>query len=418
MTAGPDGLVIRAGSLLRPEAGPGPGWVLVRDRLIAGVGYGPTPAGIPVLDVGDDAVITPGFVDMHVHGGGGHTMTSTDPVEIEAAASFHLREGTTASVVSLITAPIPALQAQLDTVAGLTRPARPGHGHILGSHLEGPFLSPHRRGVHPTDHLLAPDPAHIRILLDAARGSLRMLTLAAELPGVLGPDGAVQTLVVAGVTVAVGHTDASYETATAALEEGATVGTHLFNGMRPMGHRDPGPAAAVLNHAGTVVELITDGIHVDPAVARIAVRAAGTDRLALITDAVAATGAPDGYYRLGETTIRQHGGKIMLADGTSLGGSNLTLAAALKGAVDTLGLSLAEAVNAATAVPARALGCQDRVGRLEAGRSADLVVLDNGQNVVAIMAAGAWIRYPPDASNRNALTGAGTAPNHPAASPS
>ena len=391
--AGRSGLIIHVGQLLRPEPSAGPGWVHVHHDTIAGTGHGRPPAGVPVLDLGPDAVLAPGFVDMHVHGGGGHTMISTDPTEIEAALEYHLNHGTTASVISLITAPVRDLETQLHTVAGLTDQTS-SPVQILGSHLEGPFLSRHRRGVHPPQHLLDPEPRHLQRLLDAAGPSLQMITMAPELPNTLGPCGAIRTLVDRGVVVAIGHSDADYATATAALENGASVGTHLFNGMKPMLHRDPGPAAAILDRPGVTVELIADGIHVDAAVARIAVRAAGADRLALITDAVPATGAPDGDYHLGTAHIRRFDGQIMLADGSSLGGSDLTIASAVHRAITSLGLSLAEAVNAATAVPAAALGRHHQVGHIRTGRRADLVVLDAHGTVHGVMAAGHWIRCP------------------------
>ena len=390
----PAGTVLRAGRLLRPASVPGPGWVQVAASRIVAIGSGDPPAGLACVELGEHATIAPGFVDMHVHGGGGHTMTSTDPDEISAATGYHLRRGTTASVASLITTSLRGLQTQLATVAGLAHRGRHGEGHVLGAHLEGPFLSPLRRGVHPLDQLRLPSAPQLEALLTAAEGTLRMLTLAPELPGSLGPRGAVARLRDAGVTVAVGHTDADHDTCRAAFDAGASVATHLFNGMRPLGHRDPGPIAAALDHPGVTVELIADGRHVHPPVARMAIRAAGPSRLALITDAVAATGAADGDYDLGEVRIRRQGGQITLLDGSSLGGSDLTMGEAVRRSVTGLGLSLVEAVTAATSTPAAALGCGDDVGTLAPGRIADLVVLDAKLTVVGVMAAGRWVREP------------------------
>lgn len=394
--AGPGSLdmILRAGTVLRPAWSPGPGWVHIRSGRVEAVGSGDPPAGLPAVEFGPEAVIAPGFVDMHVHGGGGHTMTSTDPVEIGAATAYHLHHGTTSTVVSLITAPLDVLRAQLRAVAGLVGLGRRAEGHVLGSHVEGPFLSPERRGVHPVEHLRQPEPTLIETLLSSGNGTVRMLTLAPELPGSLGPRGAIRRLRDEGVTVAVGHTDADYEQCLTAFDAGASVATHLWNGMRPLGHRDPGPVAAALNHPEVTVELIADGRHVHPPAARIASRAVGGGRLALITDAVAATGAPDGEYALGPARIRRDNGRITLLDGSSLGGSDLTMAEAVRQAITVLGLPLDDAVTAATATPARALGCGAEVGTLARGREADLVVLDDDLNVTGVMSAGQWVRRP------------------------
>lgn len=279
-------------------------------------------------------------------------------------------------------------------IADLSRRGPAAYGHILGSHLEGPYLSPKRRGAHPAALLRQPDRDTTRRILEAGGGALRMLTFAPELPGVFGPAWLVEQLLAAGVTPALGHTDASYEETSAVLRAGASTATHLFNGMRPLRHRDPGPVGAVLDDDRAVCELINDGVHVHPAVARVAIRAAGNGRLALITDAVAATGAAEGTYYLGEERIVRQDGIIRSADGTSLGGADITLGDAVRRAVTVLGLSLTDAVAAATCVPAAAIGSAAEVGTLDAGRRADLVVLDADLAVTAVMLAGSWIRRP------------------------
>lgn len=323
-------------------------------------------------------------------------MTDPDPDAIAAATAHHLRHGTTATLVSLITAPMQRITDSLSVISELTQHGRTSTGHILGSHLEGPYLSPRRRGAHPSAHLREPDRGTTRAILAAAGGTLRMLTLAPELDGMLGPGGQLRQLRSAGVTVALGHTDATFDQTRAAVAEGASTATHLFNGMRPLRHRDPGPAGAMLDDDTAVCELINDGVHVHPAVARLVARIADDGRLALITDAVAATGAPDGTYHLGQERIVRSNGAIRSADGSSLGGADITLADALRRAVTVLGLTLADAVAAATTVPAAAVGCSGDVGSLTPGRSADLVVLDADLRVTAVMLAGTWIRPPAD----------------------
>lgn len=386
-------VVLKAGQLLRPASVPGSNWVHVSQGRVKAVGAGTPPTDIPCLDLGEAAVIAPGFVDMHVHGGNGHTMTSDDPDEINAATSFHLHHGTTSTVVSLITAPIETLQRQLTTIAELTRLGRRPTGHVLGAHLEGPFLSHRRRGVHPIGQLTHPTPAVVDTILTAGAGTIRMLTLAPELPGALGPRGAVRTLCEHGVTVAIGHTDANYHQCQGAFDAGATVATHLFNGMRPLGHRDPGPIAAALDNPTITVELINDGHHVHPPVARLTT-SAGAGRVALITDAVAATGAPDGDYTLGGTTIRRQEGRITLVDESSLGGSDLTMANTVQRAVTVLGMPLVDAITAATATPAAALGVPEKAGTIACGRHADLVTLDRNLEVTGVMLGGKWVREP------------------------
>ena len=283
--------MLRAGRLFTPDPVDGAGWVHVVDGLVVATGPGPPPPGVPHVDLGGDAILVPGLVDMHLHGGGGASMTTEDPPSCERRRPSTSASGTTACLVSLVTAPWPALLAQLTTAAAVAAEGATETGRVLGVHLEGPFLSALRRGVHPVPALLDPASGVGRGPARAGAGQLRMVTLAPELPGALGREGAVARLVAAGVTVALGHTDADAETCVRAIGEGASVGTHLFNGMRPLGHRDPGPVGALLDSPSVTVELIADGRHVDPVVARLALRAAGPGRVALITDAVAATGA-------------------------------------------------------------------------------------------------------------------------------
>lgn len=390
---GPDGGVLVCDVLLTPAQALRPGWVHITGAHVTAVGAG-VPPRPPSYRLPAGSTITPGFVDTHVHGGGGHTMTAPDSGEVGAATAYHLCHGTTATLVSLVTAPLPRITDGLALVADLAGRGRAPHGHILGSHLEGPYLSFRRRGAHPPAHLLQPATVTTRTLLDAGRGTLRMLTLAPELPGTLRAGGLLRQLGTAGVTAALGHTDATYETTKAALADGASTATHLFNGMRPLHHREPGPIGAVLEDDRVVCELINDGVHVHPTVARLTVRAAGRGHLVLITDAVAATGAPDGDYRLGEEPIVRRDGVIRSADGSTLGGADITLADAVRRAVGYLGLSVVDAVAAATSVPAAAVGCGAEVGSLASGRWADLVVLDADLNVDAVMLAGSWIRRP------------------------
>jgi N-acetylglucosamine-6-phosphate deacetylase len=362
------------------------GWVqLAGDRVVA-VGTGPLPSGDVEQLAG--GWLLPGFVDTHVHGGGGHDATAS-PEAMAGSLAFHLGHGTTATVVSLVTAPVRALQQQLSWVADLADAADAGAGpasaRVLGAHLEGPFLAAGRCGAQDPRHLLAPDRDVLAELIEAARGRLVSVTLAPELPGALE---LVDDLVEAGVVVAVGHTDATYDQTRAALDRGATVATHLYNGMRPVHHREPGPVLAALD-GGARCEVVNDGVHVHPAVLR-EVLARGADRLLLVTDAMAAAGAAPGRYRLGGQDVDVADGQARLSSDGALAGSVLTMDAAVRRAVLD-GVQLANAATAAATNPAHALGVGDRLGSLVVGGAADLVHLDTELHCDRVLSRGRWV---------------------------
>ena len=363
------------------------GWMLVEEGRIAGLGSGQAPDDAQERQSLEGRWVVPGFIDLHVHGGGGHDMSSPDPTEVRGAAAFHRGHGTTRSLASIVTAPLDEMLVALATVRSVVDDGPTPDGRVVGSHLEGPFLNPARAGAHDPRHLLAPDRSTMERLLDAASGTLRVLTIAPELPGGLD---LVRQAVASGVVVAVGHSDATHAEATAAFEAGASLVTHLFNGMRPWHHRDPGVAGAALAGAGIVTELINDGIHLHDATARVAFAAAGPGRVALVTDAVAAVGAGEGSFRLGSAAMRVRDGAVRLEDGETLAGSTLTMDVALRRAVRELGLPMSIAVEATSATPARVLGIGDHVGSVNVGHEADLVVLRDDLEVEGVMAGGAW----------------------------
>ena len=248
--------------------------------------------------------VVPGFVDTHVHGGGGHDYASVDADEILGARDFHARHGTTTTFASLVTGSVDGLCAQLDVLADLVE-----DGHLAGVHLEGPFLSASQPGAHEPSLLRAPDPESVDRLVEAGRGCLRLVTLAPELRGGLD---AVRRFVAAGVHVAVGHTTADDAMLVRALEAGADVGTHVFNAMPPVHHRKPGPVPRLLTDTRVAAELIADGFHVAPEVLRMAMGAAGPDGVVLVTDAMVAAGMPDGPYALGGLEVRVTDGQARL----------------------------------------------------------------------------------------------------------
>ncbi|MGK5692544.1 N-acetylglucosamine-6-phosphate deacetylase [Streptomyces sp. URMC 128] len=338
-----------------------------------------------VIDVTGHYVI-PGFIDIHNHGGGGASFTSGSVEDILKGIHTHRLHGTTTLVASTVTGDMDFLTQRAGLLSELAE-----QGEIAGIHFEGPFISPCRKGAHSEALLRDPDPAEVRKLIDAARGRATMVTLATELPG--GTDS-VRLLAEHGVIAAIGHTDATYEQTVEAIDAGATVATHLFNAMPPLGHRSPGPIAALLEDDRITVELINDGTHLHPAALQLAFHRAGADRVAFITDAMDAAGFGDGRYWLGPLEVEVADGVArLLADGT-IAGSTLTLDRAFKRAVTVDGLSVEDAVTALSATPARLLGMDDRIGSLEPGKDADLVLLDADYELKGVMRRGEWVVGP------------------------
>ncbi|MFF7185097.1 N-acetylglucosamine-6-phosphate deacetylase [Streptomyces sp. NPDC008222] len=329
--------------------------------------------------------LVPGFVDLHNHGGGGASFSGTAD-DILTAVRTHRLHGTTTLVASTVTDDMDVLVRQAGLLSELAE-----QGDIAGIHFEGPFISPCRKGAHSEKLLRDPDPAEVRKLIDAARGRARMVTLATELPG--GIDS-VRLLAEHGVIAAIGHTDATYEQTVEAVDAGATVATHLFNAMPPLGHRTPGPIAALLEDERITVELIDDGTHLHPASLQLAFHHAGAARVAFITDAMDAAGSGDGRYMLGPLEVEVTDGVARLVQGGSIAGSTLTLDRAFRRAVTVDRLPVQDVVAAISANPARLLGVYDRVGSLEPGKDADLVLLDEEFALKGVMRRGAWVVDP------------------------
>jgi len=371
----------RVGRLVTPDDVLENAWIQVVDSDI--LAFGRRSDGMPAdgkrpEDLGDVTVV-PGFVDIHTHGGGGSSYSTTDPEEARKVAAFHARHGTTTALASLVTAPLDDLVSQTACLADLVT-----DGVIAGVHLEGPFLSAARCGAHEPTLLRDPVADDVtKVLSDA----VKMVTIAPELEHGLD---AIRQVVDAGAVAALGHTDATYEQMIAGADAGATVATHLFNGMRPFHHRDPGPVGAAINDERLLLEVINDGLHLDPQVVRVALAAAGVNRIALITDATEATGMPDGRYKLGGLEVDVKEGLVTLAHGThSIAGSTLTMDVSYANAVKA-GVSLVDASRMASTTPAQAFGWYD-VGGIETGKRADLVLLDDEYVVQKVMRAGSWL---------------------------
>jgi len=374
--------LIAAGAVALEQGICRPGWVETSGGRIVGCGSGlpPRPAEVDM----PEALLVPGFVDIHVHGGGGASYTDGNDSDILRAAMFHRSHGTTTTLASLVTASPADLLTAVYALANSTRA-----GAVAGIHLEGPWLSAARCGAHDPAQLRDPAPNEIDALLTAGGGAIRMVTLAPERTG---SDDAITRFADAGVIVAVGHTDATYEQTRHAVELGATVGTHLFNAMRPVHHREPGPAIALLQDARVTVELIADGVHVHPAMQRAVIEAAGADRVALVTDATAAAGLGDGEFRLGGMQVDVVEQVARVRGTSTIAGSTATMDQLFRSAAG-LGsdrdAALAAAVQMTATTPARALGL-DRAGCLRTGADANLVVLERDLQVTRVMAGGEW----------------------------
>ncbi len=359
------------------------GWIEVSGPRIIALGSGEPPRPVDV-DLGDVTVV-PGFVDTHAHGGGGGAFSDACQESTLAALDLHRRHGTTSMVASLVSTPPADLLRQVDVLADQV------HGGLLaGVHLEGPWLSLRRCGAHEPSALRLPEPGELDAVLAAGRGTIRMVTIAPELEGAIA---AIERIVDAGAVAAVGHTDGTYDQARAAIDAGATVGTHLFNAMRPVHHREPGPVVALVEDDRVTLEMITDGIHLHPALYREVVARAGTARVSLVTDAMAAAGMPDGAYGLGSLAVDVVHGVARLAGRDTIAGSTATMDQlfrfALVHADPDPDAALSAAVQQSSIVPARALGLPP--AGMAVGSVADLVVLDGAFAVTGVLHQGLWV---------------------------
>jgi N-acetylglucosamine-6-phosphate deacetylase len=365
--------------------------LLVEDRKIVEVASRDTreaPAGISVSDLGAGWIV-PGYIDLHIHGSAGHDVMDSDPDALPGIELLLARHGVTSYYPTTVTAPMDTTLHALERLADAIESRRRGDNSAagracpLGIHLEGPFLSHARRGVHPPENLLTPTLGAFERMWQAARGTVRMMTIAPEL------DGAQEVIAEAarrGVCVSLGHSDADLATAARGIAAGARHATHTFNAMRPLDHRSPGILGAVLSDDHVSADMIVDGVHLDPAIVRLVASAKGADRTVLITDATSATGMPEGRYRLGSFEVEVRDGKVT-HDGR-LAGSVLTMDRAVRNLAQFTGWDLAQAVAAATRNPAR-VGHLINKGELVAGADADFVVLNEAGEVLRTLVGGA-----------------------------
>lgn len=344
------------------------------------------PAGVPVYDACGRRVI-PGLVDVHTHGRAGGDFGTADSALMAKMAKSYLDSGVTTVMPTLASAPMVELETAIDRINTLRAEAAASEGtlpNVAGTHLEGRYLNVKRRGAHAADLLVKPDPAELEALLTRMDGA-RHLTAALE----LDEDGqALRRALELSATVSLGHTDADYETANALFAKGVTALTHTFNAMPPLHHRDGGVVAAGLTSDTALCEMICDGFHIAPHMVKLAYRLAG-ERLVLITDSMEATGCPDGEYRIAGNPVTVKDGKARTHDG-AIAGSTLSMWEAVNNLRDFADTTLENAIYAATMAPAREIGLEDEIGSIEVGKRADLLVLDDCDNIHRIMCGGWW----------------------------
>jgi N-acetylglucosamine-6-phosphate deacetylase len=379
-------VILRSEQIVMPEGIRAGELVIENERIMA---VRESTDAADVLDLGGRAVL-PGYVDLHVHGGGGAQFNTVDPDEVLAASRFHATHGTTGLLATTVAADVEELEETLTTIARVSSSTE--RTTVLGAHLEGPFLSRRRPGAMDGAVFIDPDPQPLQRLLGAGRGTVRMMTLAPELPGALD---AIQVLAADGILASIGHSDATYAVAQDAVRAGARCATHTFNAMPALHHREPGLLGAVLDLDEISCELICDGIHVHPAALRLAYRAKGAARATLVTDAIQAAGMPDGEYRLGDAAVTVSSGRAEIAGGGSIAGSTLTMDAAVANAVRFLGISLVDAAMLASTNPAKLIGVDHRKGVIAAGFDADLTILDDDLRACGTLVAGEWLHGPP-----------------------
>lgn len=352
--------------------------IVVEDGLIASIASESDTDLPPGQHVAmPECTLAPAFFDVHIHGCGGHDSMEASEPALSVIGRFLARRGVGAYCATTVTAPLDALLRSLNGLAKLlTQPlegARP-----VGIHLEGPFLSPHKRGAHAESELLTPSVDLFNRMWQAAEGTIRVMTIAPELPGA---EETIAHATALGVRISLGHSNADGEAARRGVRAGGVTATHTFNAMRAFDHRSPGLLGEVLTNDALFAEIVCDGLHVDPTAVRLFWKAKGADRAMLVTDAMAGTGMPDGRYMLGDLEVRVKNGRCVIGEDT-LAGSTLTIDRAVRNFMDFTGANLEDAICLATRNPARMTGLDDRIGMLAVGRSADIAVLSRKNEVV------------------------------------
>lgn len=381
-------IAITAGVLYTPLERVDQPIVLVEDGVVSEIhsrAASETPRNARVIDFGD-AILAPGFIDLHIHGAGGQDVMSPASDGLSAMETVLARHGVCSYFPTTVTAPLELILSCLERLANVIDRAANRTGQLarpLGIHLEGPFLSHVRRGVHPTEYLQRPTVALFERLWQAARGHIKLMTIAPEV------EGAIEVISEAarrGVVISLGHSDAGLEQTRAAVDAGARHATHTFNAMRPLSHHEPGILGLILSEPRVSADIILDGIHVHPAVIKLFMRMKGPDQAILISDGLSATGMPEGHYRLGSMDIEVRGGKCLA--GQTLAGSVLTLDQGVRNAMKFADLNGQDALRTATLNPAKVAGISAKAGALGPGLPADIVVLNRQYEVTQTIVHG------------------------------
>lgn len=380
--------VIKNARIVLPERVISDGFLEISKGRITKVEEGePSSTSTELVFDAHKATLTPGFIDLHVHGGNGGAFTSVDPAEHNLAREFHLKNGTTSMLASTHTMEFESLLAILKALSNSSKTNTNG-SKVLGIHTEGPFISEHKPGAHVVSQLKVGELSAIQAVISATGNFVSMVTIAPEIPGGLE---LIRNLTNKNIISSIGHTNATYEQAVEGIKAGARSTTHLFNAMSPLAHREPGAVGAILDNEDIFAELILDGIHVHEAIFRIALNCKGVDRINLITDATSLAGLPDGEY--GEApnrAVTKIGGKIVLAGTDTLAGSALTMNMVYQNAAKYAPLTLSELSKITSLNAAKILGKEADIGSLEVGKLADLVLLDTESKVCATMIEGEW----------------------------
>jgi len=362
--------------------------VVIEDGSIQSLGQRSSlevPAGAQHLDF-PDLVIAPGFIDIHVHGGAGHDVMQDDPSGRVAFEKAMARHGVTSYLPTTVTAPMDRILGAVDRLGNIISAEDADHAHVgarpLGIHLEGPFISAAKCGVHPPEYLIEPTIDLFERILDASGDTLKMMTIAPELSGAAQVIGHARER---GVYSSIGHSNATFEEARKGIAAGAVSATHTFNAMRGLDHREPGIVGAVLSDDRLMADIIADGVHVAPAVVGVFLKSKGVERAVLITDAISATGMPDGTYQLGPFQVQVYGDRAEFEG--RLAGSVLTLDRAVRNAMSFADLTLQQSVMIASRNPAQLIGA-DGKGELTVGSDADLVLLSAKGEAVHTMVGG------------------------------
>ncbi len=357
----------------RSQQGFRSGWVYIHGSTISAIGTDDPPRADRVIDA-TGMIVLPGFVDVHTHGGGGIDVMTASAAELVKLSEFYATRGVTSYLAATVTAPSEDISSVIDLVADAM--SSPANGaRILGIHLEGPYISKQAKGAQREEYIRPSSKDEYVNWLK--RANVKLITIAPEIPGNLD---CIRDFVSHGITVSIGHSDATYEQAMEAISLGASQATHTFNGMKGLHHREPGTAGAVISSSGVVCELIADNIHIHPAVLSIVVRAKGTQGVCLVTDSMAAAGLSDGEYKLARHTVTVQDGAVTNEHG-SLAGSVLTMDRALKNIMDATGLSVWEAWPMSSANAIRQLGLDKQKGKIQTGYDADIVMLNKEFNV-------------------------------------